>query len=117
MDYEAHITIEPVEGIALETFERICRRSGFKVANLVMIKDRQVTSDRSNRDSFATGWGNSYEHTYARVTGLVEDLKAAGLKVWRYKIERTLLDVDFREPLGEPRKSAACSELAESLRG
>ena len=99
--YEAHVTIEPVEGSALENFEQIAKRHGFRVVNLIM--------------SFATGWGETYSEVAARCGELVRDLKAAGFTVWRYKVEHTLLDVDFRNalPSGEPRESAACSELNE----
>ena len=100
--YEAHVTIEPVEGSALENFEQIAKRHGFRVANLIM-------------SSFATGRGETYSEVAARCGELVRDLKAAGFTVWRYKVEHTLLDVDFRNalPSGEPRESAACSELNE----
>ncbi len=115
LDYEAHVTIEPVEGASLTLFESIAKRHGFRVANLLMVKDRRITSERSNRDSFATGWGETYSEIAARCMELVEDLKVAGLTVWRFKVERTLLDVDLRSelPSGEPRDSGACSILNE----
>lgn len=113
MKYEAHITVEPVEGPQFENFEIICKKHGFRVANLVMIKDRRVTMERSNRDSFATGWGDNYVILHARVMNLSDDLGVAGISVWRIKIEEMLLDLDFRPALssGEPRVSAACSDL------
>ncbi len=115
LDYEAHVTIEPVEGPALENFEMIAKRHGFRVANLVKVTDRKITNERSNRDSFATGWGRDKDEITHRTYALEYDLRRAGLNVWRYKIEQTLLDVDYRGvlPSGEPRPSAACSGLNE----
>lgn len=115
MMYEAHITIEPVEGAALDTFGWICKRRAFKPAHLVMVKDRKITDERSDRDSFATGHGMTYSQIYDRAVALVQDLREAGFKVWRLKIESILFDEDYRPglPSGEPRVSAACSQLAE----
>lgn len=118
LDYEAHITIEPVDGTSLVKFEVICKRYGFRVANLIMVKDRRVTAERSNRDSFATGWGETYSEVTARCLALVRELTAGGLTVWRYKVEHTLLDIDIREKLesGEPHESGACSGLNDESR-
>ncbi len=91
--FEAHITVEPVEGDRLDEFKLIAANYEFKVADLVMVKDRYITNERSSRDSFCTGWGNDFESLRIQVVILVDRLKTKGFKVWRYKIEQTLLDV------------------------
>lgn len=53
--YEAHITIEPVFGQRFDEFESLCRSYGFRLAELLLMKSRQETPMRSNKDSFCTG--------------------------------------------------------------
>lgn len=101
MIYEAHITIEPVEGDKFDLFESLCSAYKFKPAHLVMMKLRQVTDTRSNRDSFCTGHSSDFEDLKFRTEQLVELLKRVGLKVWRYKVEQTLLDIRFPQLISE----------------
>jgi hypothetical protein len=91
--YESHITIEPVGGNRLAEFERLALLMRFKVAKLLMVKDRNGSEQRSNRDSFCTGHSKDYWSLLARTEQLHDLLKDAGFKVWRYKIEGCLLDV------------------------
>lgn len=93
--YEAHVTIEPVFGSRFAEFERICCLHKFRPAELLLMKNRQETPLRSNKDSFCTGHGKDYEATVTRTEMLVADLKQAGFKVWRYKVEGMLVDVRF----------------------
>jgi hypothetical protein len=93
LSYESHITIEPVEGERLDDLERLCKQFKFKVAALYMIKDRQITNERSNRDTFCTGWGDEFEELELRTCYMVNTLRDNGFSVWRYKIEQTLVDV------------------------
>lgn len=90
--YEAHVTIEPVFEERLETFKVICRENRFHVAQLLMKKRASDTEERSSNDSFCTGRGTSYADLEGRMLALVLTLKERGFKVWRYKIESTLLD-------------------------
>lgn len=90
--YEAHLTVEPVEGVALALFQDTVKKYGFRVADLVMIKDRRVTEQRSNRDSFCTGWGDDPAALREDVIQLKERLEGIGIKVWRWKIEQTIED-------------------------
>jgi len=53
--FEIHVTIEPVEGERLELFKTICFKHGFRVADLIMVKKRKITEERSDRDQFCTG--------------------------------------------------------------
>lgn len=90
--YEAHVTVEPVFEDRLEQFKVICHDYKFRVANLLMQKRREDSEERSKNDSFCTGRGISYTDTKKRMLALVERLEKEGFKVWRYKIESTLLD-------------------------
>lgn len=90
--YEAHITVEPVFEDRLEEFKIICHDYKFRVANLLMQKRKLDTEERSKNDSFCTGRGISFTDTKKRMLALVERLEKEGFKVWRYKIESTLLD-------------------------
>lgn len=90
--YEAHVTIEPVFEERLELFKKCCAEYKFRAANLLMQKRKEETAERSANDAFCTGRGVSYTDIQDRMMNLVASLKNAGFKVWRYKIESTLLD-------------------------
>jgi len=90
--YEAHVTVEPVFEERLEEFKIICHDYKFRVANLLMQKRSADTEERSKNDSFCTGRGISYTDIRKRMLILVDRLEKEGFKVWRYKIESTLLD-------------------------
>lgn len=110
--YEAHVTVEPVFEDRLERFKVVCHDYKFRVANLLMQKRREDTEERSKNDSFCTGRGISYTDIKTRMLSLVDRLQKEGFKVWRYKIESTLLDSrydDAERPLDK-------SELPEKER-
>jgi NTP pyrophosphatase (non-canonical NTP hydrolase) len=90
--YEAHVTVEPVFASKLEQFKIICHDYKFRVATLLMQKRKEDTEERSKNDSFCTGRGISYADIKKRMLALVDRLEKEGFKVWRYKIESTLLD-------------------------
>lgn len=90
--YEAHITIEPVFEERLEQFKTICQDYKFRVATLLMQKRKSDTEERSKNDSFCTGRGISYTDIQTRMLACIDKLQKEGFKVWRYKIESTLLD-------------------------
>jgi hypothetical protein len=90
--YEAHVTVEPVFEERLEQFKVICHDYKFHVANLLMQKRKGDTEERSKNDSFCTGRGISMTDTKKRMLALVDRLEKEGFKVWRYKIESTLMD-------------------------
>lgn len=90
--YEAHVTVEPCFDDELERFKVICRDYKFHVAHLLMQKRKSDSEERSKNDSFCTGRGISYTDIKTRMLALVERLDKEGFKVWRYKIESTLLD-------------------------
>jgi hypothetical protein len=96
--YECHITVEPLLEEAREAvFKELCKARGFRVAKLLMKKDRTETERRSDKDSFCTGHDSDYASIKSRMQDLVEDLSAYGVKVWRFKIEAIVLDVRLAE--------------------
>lgn len=95
--YEAHVTVEPVFEERLEQFKATCRQHKFHVATLLMQKRKEDTEERSKNDSFCTGRGVSYSELQTRMFALMTALKAEGFKVWRYKIESTLLDSRYND--------------------
>ena len=97
--YEAHVTIEPIFDERLSQAQAIAREYKFRVADLLMQKRKQDTPERSSRDTFMTGHSKSYEDIKERIHGLVNLLKKQGFKVWRYKIEDTLIDSKFNDEL------------------
>lgn len=85
--YEAHVTVEPLDGDALDRFRATCAEYDFRVADLFMRSGK-----RSDVDSFCTGRHVDYGVLALRMFDLVSSLKRAGVKVWRWKIESALLD-------------------------
>jgi len=89
---EAHVTIEPVFDELRESAGLIAKSYNFKLAHLLMKKQRKETEQRSDKDTFMTGHDTNYRNLACRTIGLVRDLREAGFKVWRYKIENTICD-------------------------
>jgi hypothetical protein len=97
--FETHVTIEPVfdERLVLATI--IVSRHKFKIADLLMKKREQDTEERSKNDTFMTGHGKHLEEMENRVKGLVAELRSNDFKVWRYKIEDTIMDSRIHDKL------------------
>lgn len=91
--FECHITVDPVYDVQLECLQILAAGWRFKVADLLMRKRLEDTPERSQFDTFLTGRGNNFEDLYRRMIELVKVCEEQGFKVWRYKIENTLLDV------------------------
>jgi len=99
--YESHITVEPIEDtVLLDTVKKVSEDFGFRVADLYMVKNRSETPERSNRDTFMTGHGKDFKFIVERTKALCQNLSKLGVKVWRYKIEDTLLDSRHEDVLG-----------------
>lgn len=96
---EAHVTIEPIFDERLEEAKRISRKYKFKVADLLMKKRESDTEERSKHDTFMTGHSKNYQDIQDRITGLINELNDNGFKVWRYKIEDTLIDSKMSDKL------------------
>lgn len=90
--YEGHITIEPIFGQRLYEAQAIAKPFGFRVADLLMQKNRQDTPERSSKDTFMTGHDKWLENMGLRITNLVQSLLDADFQVWRYKVEDTMYD-------------------------
>ena len=89
---EAHVTIEPVFGERRDQAAAIAKTFKFRLAELLMKKDREATEERSDKDTFMTGHSKSRKDIEERTRGVVTLLKQFGFKVWRYKVEDTLVD-------------------------
>jgi hypothetical protein len=90
--FESHVTIEPVFDARLEQAKILAAEYKFRVADLLMKKREADTEERSAKDTFMTGHGQSLHDIENRTMRLVNELKDHGFKVWRYKIEDTVLD-------------------------
>lgn len=86
--FEAHVTVEPGKEAGLM---EICKPVAFRVAELYM-----KNNVRHDKDSFCTGRGKDYIDLYDRMMHVVQECLKAGITVWRYKIENTLLDVRIK---------------------
>lgn len=99
--YEAHITIEPLLTDELRTFAQdVVKPFKFKLADLLMIKRDKATEQRSDKDTFMTGHSKSRLDIETRTRDAVVWLQQHGIKVWRYKIEDTLLDSKSEDVFG-----------------
>ena len=94
--YESHVTVEPVFGMQLDILTILAGRHGFKVADLLMLRDRTERAERSDKDSFCTGRGPDYAELYARMNDLRIELVTSGIQVWRCKIEAVLYDQRYK---------------------
>lgn len=98
--FECHITVEPLFDERLADFKEIAQTHQFRIADLLMQKRATDTPERSQHDSFCTGRSTDYEDLWSRMCALVNDLGTTGIRVWRYKIENTLLDSNVQDSLG-----------------
>ena len=62
-----------------------------------MRKRSEDSEVRSKNDTFMTGHGKIYSDISNRMSDCIQELKNNGFKVWRYKIEDTLLDSKFTD--------------------
>lgn len=90
--YEAHITIEPVFDERLTHASALAQVYAFRIADLLMQKRKEDTAERSKHDTFMTGRHKSYRVLLERMSSLVQHLQQQQYKVWRYKIEATVID-------------------------
>ena len=97
--YEAHVTIEPVFDDRRDFAASVANRHNFKLAHLLMKKRSKATEQRSDKDTFMTGHSKNLHDIKARTEALVRELQAHGFKVWRYKIEDTILDSRNKDEL------------------
>ena len=94
--FEAHVTISTVFGERRAEAAAYATQHNFRLAELLMVKDRPETAERSDKDTFMTGHDVSFAALDQRMQNLLEDLSGAGFDVWRYKIEDTVIDSRVR---------------------
>lgn len=94
---EAHVTIEPVFEEDFARLDWFCKTWGFSRAELLMQKRKTDTPERSKYDTFCTARSYDEQDIADRVEFFVTALTMDGFKVWRYKIERTLLDSRYND--------------------
>ena len=97
--FECHITIEPVFDGKLSHADFLAKKHKFSVADLLMKKREKDTLKRSEMDTFMTGRNKSFNTLKTNMESLIKELLAEGFKVWRYKIEDTILDSKFNDSL------------------
>jgi hypothetical protein len=97
--YEAHVTIEPVFDKDLTFVKAFASTHHFKLADLLMKKREVDTEERSSKDTFMTSHSKNLEEITERTKSVVKGLVASGFKVWRYKIEDTVLDSRIEDEL------------------
>lgn len=90
--FESHITIEPVFGEMREKAEEAIKDAKFRMADLVMKKGVGQTETPNQEDSFCTGRGSDFNELMYRTQLAGQALKNLGIKVYRYKLENTLID-------------------------
>lgn len=95
--YECHVTIEPVlNEEKLKELREICHVWGFKVADLFMRRRENDTEERSKNDTFMTGHDSDFICLQNKMIYLIDAVKAAKHKVWRYKIENIIIDSKYQ---------------------
>lgn len=101
MNYETHITIEPVlDPVRLTDLKMLAAQHNFKVADLLLQRRHEDTPERSKYDTFMTGHASTMDGAQHMVRAMVMLLRTTGYTVWRYKIERIELDSRQHDSLG-----------------
>lgn len=90
--FEAHVTLEPVFDTRLERLKEIAKQYHFRVADLVMQKNAADAGTPHGKDSFCTSRSKEWRVIESRTRYFVNALMSEGFKVYRYKIENTLVD-------------------------
>lgn len=92
LNYESHVTVEPIFEERLELFKRLCESRSFRVAKLLMQKKESREFVVNNNDAFCTGHGTDSNELLKRMLLLLFDLNKNGFRIRRYKIENIILD-------------------------
>ena len=83
--YECHVTVEPIEFEEPRAlFDTICREFKFWTSEWILKKD--------GYHFFATSRSTGLAEMQHRMIALMEALISNGFKIWRYKIEDTVVD-------------------------
>jgi hypothetical protein len=98
--FESHVTLEPVFGDRLERLKEIAKQYSFRVADLVMQKNIADAGTPHEKDSFCTSRSKEWRVIESRTRYFVNALLSDGFKVYRYKIENTLVDSKIKDDMG-----------------
>jgi hypothetical protein len=97
--FECHVTIEPIFDEKLDAAKLLAQKFGFKIASLLMKKRETETETRSKYDTFMTAHDKDLGNMKLRLTHLVHELKVQKFKIWRYKIEDTVMDSRIKDEM------------------
>lgn len=96
---ECHVTIAPVFDEERDRLKQVAAQYQFSVAQLLMRHSAKVPAQAHHDDAFLTGRGKDLDELRNRMEALVRRLRDEGFTVWRYKLEDTLLDSRYGDPL------------------
>lgn len=89
--YECHVTVDQESiGDKMEILKDLAADRLFRVSEIV--ETRWALTERHTTDTICTSRGRTYDALWKRMQDLMSDLRAAGFKIYRYKIEATVLD-------------------------
>lgn len=97
--FEAHVTLEPVFEDRLEFLKAIAQQYHFRVADLLMQKSPSGEATPSQKDSFCTSRSKEWKIIESRTRYFVNALRSRGFKVYRYKIENTIMDSKIHDEM------------------
>lgn len=96
--FESHVTLEPVFDERLTLLKILAKSSGFHVAKLIMKKRKGETPSPNQEDAFCTARSVDYNELLGDIMIFIGRLQKHDFKVYRYKIENTLLDSRSHDP-------------------
>lgn len=91
MYFECHITVEPIPEARVQEFAKLCKEFGFWSSDWAL-------ADKTYK-FFATSRGVERQDIQERMQSLIKRLKEQRFKVFRYKIEDTILDSNISDEL------------------
>lgn len=97
--FEAHVTLEPVFDDRLAFLKTIAQQYHFRVADLLMVKKAGDAGEPNAKDSFCTSRSKEWKIIESRTRYFVNALRSRGFKVYRYKIENTIVDSKIHDEM------------------
>ena len=100
--YEIHVTVEFPQAIydlrgdaAVADWEQFAKNCGWHLGKLLLMK-----GERSQKDLFFTTRAGTRDQAVAKTRGFIKQLQGADrFKVYRYKIEDTIIDSRIEDTL------------------
>lgn len=90
MNFESHITFDPIEELEETVFDNVCSYYGFKRAQLY-----KMNGVKSQKDTFATARSNDLNDLNRKMMDCVHDLCRLEFVIRRAKIEAILIDIRY----------------------